>query len=165
MKKFFQEFGAFIKRGNVIDMAVGVIIGGAFNKIITGITNDILNPLLSLIVGKTQFSDMFIILKGDPAIQTLAEAKEAGATVLAYGNIIQLILDFLLTAFCLFCIIRMINKIHERANKKKLEEEAAAKAAAEAEAAAKAAEEAAKEPELTTTEKLLTEIKELLQKK
>lgn len=113
-----KEFGEFIKRGNVIDLAVGVIIGGAFGKIITSFVNDIIMPPLGLILGKVNFANLFIDLSGK-GYETLELAKEAGAPTLNYGAFIQNIVDFLIVAFVIFLVIRQINKM------KKAEEPAA----------------------------------------
>ena len=129
MKKFFKEFQEFINRGNVMDMAVGVIVGGMFTKIVNSFTNDILMPFISLLTGRTSFENMFAVLKagedGVTTFKTLEEATAAGATVVAYGNLIQLILDFVLTAFVLFLLVKVINKIREssESNVKKLKED------------------------------------------
>ena len=120
MKKFFQEFQTFINRGNVMDMAVGVIVGGMFTKIVNSLTNDILMPFISLLTGRTNFANMFFALDGN-TYTTLEAATEAGASVVAYGNLIQLIIDFVLTAFVLFLLVKLINKIKE-ASEKNVEE-------------------------------------------
>jgi large conductance mechanosensitive channel len=110
MGNFINEFKTFITKGNVIDLAVGVIVGGMFTKIVNSIANDILMPFVSLITGKTTFQDMFVALDGG-TYATLEEARNAKAAVVAYGNLIQLILDFLITALCLFLIVKGINKL------------------------------------------------------
>ena len=114
----FKEFGEFIKRGNVIDLAVGVIIGGAFGKIITSFVNDVIMPPLGLLLGKVNFANLFIDLSGK-GYETLELAKEAGAPTLNYGAFIQNIVDFLIVAFVVFLVVRQINKM------KKAEEPAA----------------------------------------
>ncbi|MDX9954121.1 MAG: large-conductance mechanosensitive channel protein MscL [Anaerolineae bacterium] len=114
----FKEFGEFIKRGNVIDLAVGVIIGGAFGKIITSFVNDVIMPPLGLLLGKVNFASLFIDLSGK-GYETLELAKEAGAPTLNYGAFIQNIVDFLIVAFVVFLVVRQINKM------KKAEEPAA----------------------------------------
>jgi len=106
----FQEFGKFIKRGNVIDLAVGVIIGGAFGKIIASFVNDIIMPPLGLLLGKVNFASLFIDLSGK-GYETLELAKEAGAPTLNYGAFIQNIVDFLIVAFVVFLVVRQINKM------------------------------------------------------
>jgi len=106
----FQEFGKFIKRGNVIDLAVGVIIGGAFGKIIASFVNDIIMPPLGLLLGKVNFASLFIDLSGK-GYETLELAKEAGAPTLNYGAFIQNIVDFVIVAFVVFLVVRQINKM------------------------------------------------------
>ncbi|MGN0989068.1 MAG: large conductance mechanosensitive channel protein MscL [Eubacteriales bacterium] len=129
MKKFFEEFKTFISKGNVVDLAVGVIVGGMFTKIVNSFTNDIIMPFVSILTGKTSFENMFFVIKDSSETagtiyKTLEEAKAAGATIVAYGNLIQLILDFLITAFCLFLIVKGVNKLNEvkeKAKKKELD--------------------------------------------
>ena len=93
MKKFFKEFGEFIQKGNVMDMAVGVVIGTAFSAIVTSLVNDIIMPAISLATGGVDFSNLFVALDGK-TYETLAKAQDAGASVLAYGNFIQAIVNF-----------------------------------------------------------------------
>lgn len=111
MSKFLDEFKTFIMRGNVMDMAVGVIVGSAFTGIVNSLVNDVIMPVITLITGKINFTDLMISLNGE-TYKTLAEAKEAGAPVIAYGNFIQLVVQFLLTAFVVFLVIKGINKLH-----------------------------------------------------
>ena len=152
MKKFFEEFKAFAMRGNVIDLAVGVVIGGAFGKITTSIVNDIIMPLIGVLTGGINFSDWKIVLKA-------AELDAAGAEVakeiaITYGNTIAIILDFIIIAFAVFCMVKALNAMHEKAEalkKKEVEEAAAAEAAAPPAPPAPSAEEV-----------LLTEIRDLL---
>ena len=139
---FIKEFKEFAMKGNVMDMAVGVIIGGAFGKIVSSLVDDILMPLIGKATGGVSFVDLFVNLSGGTA-KTLAEAKEAGDAVFAYGNFIQNIVDFLIVAFCIFLMLKGINKM----NRKK--EEPAEPAA----------------PAGPTQEELLTEIRDLLKKK
>ena len=107
---FIKEFKEFAMKGNVMDMAVGVIIGGAFGKIVTSLVGDILMPLIGVATGGVSFVDLFINL-GEGSYNTLAEAKEAGAAVFAYGQFIQNILDFIIIAFCIFLMIKGMNKL------------------------------------------------------
>jgi len=137
---FIKEFKEFAIKGNVMDMAVGVIIGGAFGKIVTSLVNDVLMPLIGKMTGGVSFKDLFVNL-GDGDYQTLAAAQEAGAAVLAYGQFIQNILDFIIIAFCIFLMIKGMNKL----KKEKPEEPAA--------------------PAGPTQEELLAEIRDLLKKK
>ena len=129
MKKFFSEFKTFIAKGNVMDLAVGMIIGTTFTKIVNSVVNDIINPFVSLLTGRTSFEDMFVLLSehvdeaGNAIVfTTLEEAKAAGATVIAYGNLIQVVLDFLITAMAVFLIVKGINKIRETSEKMKQKE-------------------------------------------
>ena len=139
---FIQEFKAFAMKGNVMDMAVGVIIGGAFGKIVTSLVNDVLMPLVSLATGGIDFTNLFVNLSGSDKYETLAAAQEAGASVLAYGQFIQNIVDFLIVAFCIFLMLKGINKMNQK------KEEAPAPA-----------------PEPSAEEKLLGEIRDLLKHK
>ena len=146
MKNFMNEFKAFAMRGNVIDMAVGVVIGGAFGKITTSIVNDIIMPVVGMITGGVNFADWKIVLK--------AAEGEAAEVAITYGNTIAIILDFIIVAFAIFCMVKGINGMRAKAEelKKKQEEEA------------KAAEEAAPPapPAPSAEEVLLTEIRDLL---
>ena len=102
MKNFFKEFKEFISRGNVIDLAVAVIIGAAFGKIVSSLVEDIIMPLLGIIVGKN-FSDLYVELNGSP---------------LMYGKFIQAIIDFLIVAFCIFVFTKIINKVKKKVDEK-----------------------------------------------
>ena len=137
MGKFIEEFKAFAVKGNAVDMAVGVIIGGAFGKIVSSIVDDIIMPPIGYLIGGVNFSDLKVVL---PAI---IEGQES-ATI-NYGNFIQTLIDFLIIAFCVFMLVKGINKL-----KKKEEEKPAAPAPA---------------PEPSAEEKLLTEIRDLLKNK
>jgi len=107
-----SEFKTFVMRGNVLDLAVGVIIGAAFGKIVTSLTEDIIMPVISAVVGNTDFSSKYVVLSGQaPAGATLAAAREAGATVLAYGSFMTAIINFLILAFAIFMIVRQANKL------------------------------------------------------
>ncbi|MCD7884932.1 MAG: large conductance mechanosensitive channel protein MscL [Lachnospiraceae bacterium] len=114
MSKIVDEFKAFIMRGNVIDMAVGVIIGAAFSNIVNSLVNDIVMPVVTLVTGRINFTDLMIPLDGN-SYSTLAAAQEAGASVIAYGNFIQMVVEFLLTALVIFFAIKGINKLHKPA--------------------------------------------------
>ena len=138
---FIKEFKEFAVKGNVMDMAVGVIIGGAFGKIVTSLVNDVLMPIIGKLTGGISFTDLFVNL-GEGNYSTLAAAKEAGAAVFAYGQFIQNILDFIIIAFCIFLMIKGMNKL----NRKKEEEPAP------------------EEPKGPTQEELLAEIRDLLKK-
>ncbi len=134
MKKFFEEFKAFAVKGNVVDMAVGVIIGGAFGKIVTSLVNDIVMPLVGVLLGGVQFSSL---------MWKINEAE------IKYGAFIQSVIDFLIIAICIFSFIRIINKLSGLRKKKE-----------EAEEAAQAEEEPKKSDEVV----LLEEIRDLLKK-
>ena len=107
-KGFFAEFKAFVSRGNVIDMAVGIIVGGLFTAIVNSFVKDILNPILGLIVGGTDFGSLKVVLK--EATETTEELA------IRYGNLLQNIIQFLLTALVLFCLVRAINRVREKAD-------------------------------------------------
>lgn len=106
----WKEFKEFIMRGNVMDMAVGIVIGAAFGKIVTSFVNDILMPPIGLLLGKVDFSNLFITLSGD-SYPTLAEAQKAGAVVLKYGVFINTIIDFIIVALAIFLVIKQINRL------------------------------------------------------
>ena len=108
---FFQEFKEFAMRGNVMDMAVGVIIGGAFGKITASAVNDLVMPVVGLLTGGVDFTNLFISLNGKE-FATLEAAKKAGAPVVAYGSFINVVVDFLLIAFSVFLMIKMVNRLH-----------------------------------------------------
>ena len=105
-----EDFKKFAMRGNVMDMAVGVIIGGAFGKIVTSVVNDIVMPPVGMLLGNVDFSNLFISLNGKE-YATLDAAKKAGAPVLAYGSFLNTVIDFLILAFIIFMMIRQINKL------------------------------------------------------
>ena len=143
MKKFFEEFKAFAMRGNVIDMAVGVVIGGAFGKITNSVVNDIIMPLISMLTGGIDFSAWKWVLK-----EAVMEGKEVIDPEIAvnYGNLIAVILDFIIIAFAVFCMVKAINKMHDKLSKPEPEAEP----------------ETEEDPEPTKEELLLAEIRDLL---
>lgn len=104
-----DEFKAFINRGNVIDMAVGVIVGGAFGKITTSLVNDVLMPPIGLLLGKVDFNNLYINLSGQ-AYATLAEAQKAGAPTINYGLFINNVINFLIVAFVIFMVVKQMNR-------------------------------------------------------
>jgi large conductance mechanosensitive channel len=108
-----KEFKAFAMRGNVIDLAVGVIIGGAFGKIISSLVADIIMPPIGLLMGKMDFTNMFLTLSGNK-FATLEEAKAAGAVTLNFGLFLVALIDFLIIAFILFLLLRPINKLTKK---------------------------------------------------
>lgn len=117
---FVAEFKEFIMRGNVVDLAVGVIIGGAFQKIVTSLVNDVIMPVISFITGGIDFSNWFISLEGK-TYATLAQAQEAGAATLNYGVFLTNIINFLIMAFVIFLMVKGLNTL---ARKKDVKEEA-----------------------------------------
>ncbi len=145
----WKEFKKFAFKGNVVDMAVGVIIGGAFGKIVTSLVNDIIMPPIGLLIGGMNFSELKFILS-----EATAEKAEAAIN---YGIFIQSILDFFIIALSIFAVVRIIGKTQEKITKK--EREAELKAKAEAEAKAKAEADANKKP---TAEELLAEIRDII---
>ncbi|MDF2613378.1 MAG: large-conductance mechanosensitive channel [Clostridia bacterium] len=116
MLKGFKEFAM---KGNVIDLAVGVIIGGAFGKIVTSLVNDMIMPLVGLLVGQIDFKNLFITL-GDGKFKTIADAKEAGVATLNYGLFINNIIDFLIIAFSIFIIVEQLNRFTKKKEEEKV---------------------------------------------
>ncbi len=110
MKTIIHEFKVFIMRGNVMDLAVGVIIGGAFQKIVNSLVNDILMPLITLVSGGINFTDWFVALDGN-SYATLADAQAAGAATLSYGVFITEVLNFLIMAFVIFFMVKAMNRL------------------------------------------------------
>ncbi len=120
-----KEFRDFIAKGNVMDMAVGIIIGAAFTAIVTSMVDDLINPIIGLIVGGIDFTNMYAVLSGDvPAGAGLEAARDSGAAVFAYGAFITAVINFLIIAFVVFMLVRYVNKVKDMAMKK--EEEAPA---------------------------------------
>ena len=105
-----KEFKEFAMRGNVLDMAIGIIIGAAFGKIITSLVNDIIMPPIGLLLGAVDFANLFINLSGQP-YASLAEAKAAGAATINYGLFLNTVLDFIIVAFVIFLLVRQINRL------------------------------------------------------
>lgn len=143
-----KEFKEFVLRGNVVDLAIGVIIGAAFGKVITSVVNDIIMPPIGKALGGVDFKDMFYNLdpgkmtKAGAAVKSLADAKDAGAAVIAYGSFLNTVIDFTIIAFCIFMMIKAMNKLVK-----------------------KPAPAPAVPPEPTKEEKLLTEIRDALVKR
>ncbi|MDI3383173.1 large conductance mechanosensitive channel protein MscL [Xenophilus aerolatus] len=110
---FFKEFREFAVKGNVVDLAVGVIIGGAFGKIVDSLVADIIMPIVGLVFGKLDFSNLYIVLGSVPAgvANNLADLKKAGVPVLAYGNFITILVNFVILAFVIFLMIKQINRL------------------------------------------------------
>ena len=109
----WKEFKAFALKGNVIDLAVGVIIGGAFGKIVSSLVSDIIMPLIGLLLGDADFTNLFLSLDGEK-YDTLAKAKEAGAATLNYGLFLNNVLDFLIIAFSIFIVIKQLNRFMKK---------------------------------------------------
>jgi len=107
-----KEFKEFAMRGNVVDMAVGIIIGAAFGKIVTSLVNDMIMPPIGLLLGNADFSHLFVSLSGDYA--TIAAAEEAGAPIVKYGMFTNTVLDFLIVVFAIFLVIRAMNRLQRR---------------------------------------------------
>ena len=105
-----KEFKEFAMKGNVLDMAIGVIIGGAFGKIVTSLVSDVLMPPLGLVLGKVDFSSLFLNLSGTPQ-PSLAAAKSAGAPTINYGVFLQTVLDFIIIAFVIFMLVKQVNRL------------------------------------------------------
>lgn len=137
--KFFNEFKKFIMRGNVVDMAVGVVIGGAFKSIIDSLVQDLIMPCMGVLTGKVDISKLSVTI-----IAANAETGEKGL-VIPYGNFLQQILNFLIIAFSIFCVIKLMNTLHDKFVKKEEKEE--------------------ETPAGPTQEELLTEIRDLLKEK
>lgn len=110
---FFKEFREFAVKGNVVDLAVGVIIGGAFGKIVDSLVADVIMPIVGLVFGKLDFSNLYIVLGSIPAgvANNLADLKKAGVPVLAYGNFITILVNFIILAFVIFLMIKQINRL------------------------------------------------------
>jgi large conductance mechanosensitive channel len=116
-----KEFREFALRGNVVDMAVGIIIGAAFGKIVTSLVNDVVMPPIGLLMGKVDFSQLFLNLSGTD-YPSLTAAQEAGAATINYGMFINNVLDFVIVAFAIFLVIRAMNKLKKKAEEKPQEE-------------------------------------------
>ena len=135
--KMFDEFKKFIARGNVIDMAVGIIIGSAFTKIVTSLVNDIITPFIGILTGKVNVAELKYVIE--------AAAGDKPEVAILYGNFIQTVIDFLIIAFVVFIMVKTINTFHEKLKKKE-------------------EEKPAEPPKPSKEEELLTEIRDLLKK-
>ncbi|MGQ3488160.1 large conductance mechanosensitive channel protein MscL [Roseovarius pacificus] len=138
-----QEFKDFIAKGNVMDMAVGIIIGAAFTAIVTSLVGDLINPIISLFMGGVDFAGQYVLL-GDGEYASIADAEEAGAAVFAWGRFIMAILNFLIIAFVVFLLVKAVNRAKEATEKEE--------------------EEATEEPAGPTELDLLMEIRDALKK-
>ena len=112
-KSFFSEFKAFAMRGNVVDLAVGVIIGAAFGKIVTSLVNDIVMPPIGKLLGNVNFKDLYVPL-ADTTAKSLEEAQAAGVPVIAYGQFINILIDFTLVALCVFLLVKVVNRLSRK---------------------------------------------------
>lgn len=108
-----KEFKKFAMRGNVVDLAVGIIIGSAFGKIVTSMVGDVLMPPIGRVMGNVDFSNLFISLDSEKTggIKSLMKAKETGAAVIAYGSFVNTVIDFLIVAFCVFLLVKAVNRL------------------------------------------------------
>ena len=143
-RKIVDEFKKFIARGNVIDLAVGIVIGAAFTAIVQSLVKDIVNPLLGVVTGNLDFSNYFIALDGQ-VYDTLTKAREAGAPVLAWGSFITAIINFMIIAWAVFLLIQAVNKIEDLVEGDDDEEQP-------------------EKPKPPTVEELLTEIRDEIRK-
>ena len=149
MKKFFEEFKTFISRGNVVDMAVGVIVGGAFGKISTSLVNDVIMPAVSMLMGGVDFTAWKLVLK-EAVMEMGADGvlvEKVPEVAIKFGSTIAVIVDFIIVAFAVFCMIKFLNNLHRKKEEPAPEPEAPA------------------EPEPSSEEKLLMEIRDLLKEK
>ncbi len=125
-----KEFKAFIAKGNVMDMAVGIIIGAAFTAIVSSLVGDLINPIIGLVMGGVDFTAMYVVLSGDvPAGAGLEAARETGAAIFAYGAFITAVINFLIIAFVVFVLVKMVNRIKDAATREEEKKEEVAKAA------------------------------------
>ncbi|MBE7058450.1 MAG: large conductance mechanosensitive channel protein MscL [Ruminococcaceae bacterium] len=157
MKKFFSDFKAFITKGNVVDMAIGVVVGGAFKDIVNALVANIITPLIGLMLGGTDLSDHKYVLQEEvveivDGVETVTTPENA----VLWGSFLQTVIDFLIIALTIFVVIKVAMAVHNKA-------EAAAKRLRKQEEEA-AVEEAPAEPEISSTDKLLIEIRDLLKK-
>ena len=145
MGKFLDEFKTFAMRGNVVDLAVGVVMGGAFGKITTSVVNDIIMPVISVLTGGLNFTDWKVVLRSP--IYDAAGAEIQTEIAINYGNLISTVVDFVIIAFAVFCMVKVLNNLHKK------KEEPAPEPAPEP------------EPPAPTSEELLAEIRDLLKNK
>ena len=113
-----QEFKDFIAKGNVMDMAVGIIVGAAFTAIVSSLVADLINPIVGLFTGGVDFTNNYAVLSGDvPATASLEQAREAGASVFAYGSFLMAVINFFIIAFVVFILVKMVNRVKSAAEK------------------------------------------------
>ncbi len=151
MKKFFEDFKAFALKGNIVDMAIGVVIGGAFGKIVTSLVNDIITPLIGLLTGNVSLAELKVVLA--PAVLDAAGEVTTPELALTYGAFLQTIIDFLIIALSIFLVMRIAMNAHKKLEEMKKKEEEAP------------VEEAEEEAPADTELSVLLEIKELLSNK
>ena len=136
----WNEFKAFIAKGNVMDMAVGIIVGAAFTAIVNSVVHDLINPVIGVITGGIDFTGHYVVLNGEvPPETSLAAAREAGAAIFAYGAFAMAVLNFLIIAFVVFVLVKMVNRVRDQVMRE------------EAEAPAPAHEKPARPTQPTTT--------------
>ncbi|TNF36176.1 MAG: large-conductance mechanosensitive channel protein MscL [Gammaproteobacteria bacterium] len=116
-----KEFREFAVKGNVVDMAVGIIIGGAFGTIVKSLVSDVMMPPIGLLLGGVDFSDLFLVLKGDGTFKTVAEAANAGAVTINYGLFLNNVISFIIVAFAVFLLVKSINKLKKQEEEKPAE--------------------------------------------
>ena len=158
MKKFFSDFKAFIAKGNVIDMAIGVVVGGAFKDIVNALVSNIITPFIGLLLGGSNLSDYKYVLQEE--VVELVDGVETVVTpenAILWGAFLQTIIDFLIIALTLFVMVKVAMGVHNKT-------EAAKQRLKKQEEAVAAEEEAPAEPEISSTDKLLIEIRDLLKK-
>ncbi len=143
MKKFFNEFKEFAIKGNVVDMAVGGIVGGAFGKIVSSLVNDVIMPIITMLTGAADFTDLSIVLRA-PIVDATGKTLSEGI-LLKYGSFLQNVIDFLIIALVIFMMLKVINKLTQLRKKEEIEEPVEEKG--------------------PTTEELLSEIRDLLKEK
>ncbi|WP_128254635.1 large conductance mechanosensitive channel protein MscL [Falsirhodobacter deserti] len=145
-----EEFRKFIARGNVLDLAVGIIIGAAFTAIVNSIVNDLINPVIGLIIGGIDFTNLYWVLSGSvPLEASLEQARASGAAIFAYGSFIMSVINFLIIAFVVFLLVKIVNRVKDAAHRKEQLEAVAAPAV----------------PKGPTQEELLVQIRDLLAQK
>ena len=121
-----KEFKEFIARGNVIDLAVGIIIGAAFTAIVNSLVADLINPIIGLLTGGTDFSGLYLVLKGTvPDGASLKAARDTGAAVFAYGSFLSAVINYLIIAWAVFLLVKAVNRVQSATTKKKTDEPAA----------------------------------------
>jgi large conductance mechanosensitive channel len=116
---FMQEFREFAVKGNAVDLAVGIVIGAAFGQIVNSLVNDIIMPPIGMLLGKVDFANLYVPLKSGAAGMSLAAAKAANIPVIAYGNFVNIVINFVIVALCIFMVIKMMNRMRKEKPKAK----------------------------------------------